>query len=149
MFPLLSLILQAQLSSTPAPSLPLTDLDHALSHLSHTLTFSTLLHALPFHASRRVNPLPRDLCAEAGLSEEALFRRGGNAEGVRETVEEVARLAWGELGATRRTIEGTHEHGRQGEDEKGRGAPVKLSADVLPVFLAAVGLTKFLRIYHR
>lgn len=139
-FPLLSLVLQAQLSSTPSPSLPLSTLDHALSHLAHTLTFATLLHSVAHHASRRVNPLPRNLCAEAGLSEENLFRRGGNAEGVREAVEEVARLAWGELGATRRTIEGTHEHGRQGEDEKGRGAAVKLGNDVMPVFLAAVRL---------
>ena len=66
---------------------------HAASHVGIAQTISTLLRALPYHASRRQMVVPAEITARHGVSQEDVFRQGGNAKGIDDAVFEFATVA--------------------------------------------------------
>jgi len=68
-------------------------LHHAASHVGIASTISTLLRALPFHASQRRMVIPTEISVKHSLREEDLFRYGGNAGGLSESVFDLATVA--------------------------------------------------------
>jgi NADH dehydrogenase [ubiquinone] 1 alpha subcomplex assembly factor 6 len=104
-------------------------LDHAASHLAVAMTIAILLRSIPHHAAKRINviptvigelcslnvgcclPTPRSLFAGSasrhGLSEEALFRQGPTAPGLRESVATLVGIAEAELRTARECFDGT------------------------------------------
>lgn len=74
-------------------SLSSSDFSHAASHIGIAQTFSTLLRALPFHASKRRMIVPAEITAKHGVSQEEVFRKGGSAKGIEDAVFEFATIA--------------------------------------------------------
>lgn len=113
-------LLQSQEAAKKISSTSLSTLDHSLSHVGLASTLTTLLAATPHHASKRTSIFPADVAAEYGLTEEALFRQGAAAKGVKEAAAHLAAVAQGELVTARKHLEGP------------------LDAAIAPAFLAAV-----------
>ena len=101
-------------------------LSHAASHLGIAQSLTTLLRALPFHASSGRMIIPAQITARHGVRHEEVFRRGGEAEGVSDAVFEFATVAHDQLNTAREMF--AHE-----EELKGAVPP-----RARPVFLAAV-----------
>jgi len=128
---LLSLQLQLLSNSKSFPTgARLSALDHALSHLSLTIALSTLLQALPFLTSKRCFIIPREVASANNVIDEALFRRGGGAEGVADAVAELAAAAELELDVARQTAG-------------------KIEDVVKPVFLAATPAKSYLALLRQ
>lgn len=70
--------------------------DHVASHIGKAVTISTRLRAAPFHASRKLCFLPRDLMAKHGASEENVFR-GENGKELEEVAYEVSSIGFAHL----------------------------------------------------
>ncbi|KAI0056570.1 hypothetical protein BV25DRAFT_1565467 [Artomyces pyxidatus] len=68
-------------------------LSHAGSHLGVAQSISTLLRALPFHASKGRMVIPAEITAKHGVSQEDVFRRGPAAPGLDDAVFEFATVA--------------------------------------------------------
>lgn len=94
---------------------------HAASHLGASLTITTLLRALPFHASKRRMVIPAEITAKHGVQQEDVFRHGGDTKGIDEAVFEFATVANGHLITAREMF-------KEG----------KVSRQAMPVFLVAV-----------
>ncbi|KWU43782.1 hypothetical protein RHOSPDRAFT_18904 [Rhodotorula sp. JG-1b] len=123
---LLYLLLQATAaSSSKADDLTL---DHAASHLAVAVTIATLLRSIPHHASRRTSVIPLDVASKHQLQEEALFRKGPEAEGLQDAVAQLAGIAQAELRTARECFDGT------------TGLPKR----AVPVFLAATPARSYL-----
>ena len=83
------LYLQLSLLSLSASS----SLSHAASHLGVAQGITTLLRALPYHASQGRIVIPAEITARHGVSQEEVFRRGGQAKGIDDAVFEFATAA--------------------------------------------------------
>ena len=83
------LYLQLSLLSLSASS----SLSHAASHLGVAQGITTLLRALPYHASQGRMVIPAEITARHGVSQEEVFRRGGQAKGIDDAVFEFATAA--------------------------------------------------------
>ncbi|KAM0786100.1 hypothetical protein ACM66B_006911 [Microbotryomycetes sp. NB124-2] len=103
-------------------------LDHAASHLAVAITISILLRSIPYHARKRINVIPTVIAARHNLREEALFRQGPSAEGLRECVATLVGIAQAELRTARGCFDGTI------------GVPKRAS----PVFLSATPARSYL-----
>jgi NADH dehydrogenase [ubiquinone] 1 alpha subcomplex assembly factor 6 len=68
-------------------------LSHAASHLGIAHCISTLLRALPYHASKGRMVIPAEITAKHGVSQEDVFRRGSAAKGIENAVFEFATIA--------------------------------------------------------
>ncbi|KAI0917341.1 terpene cyclase [Taiwanofungus camphoratus] len=68
-------------------------LSHAASHLGVSQGISTLLRALPYHASQGRMVIPAEITARHGVSQEEVFRKGGAAKGIEDAVFEFATVA--------------------------------------------------------
>lgn len=97
---------------------------HAASHLGASLIITTLLRALPFHASKRRMVIPAEITAKHGVQQEDVFRHGADAKGIDEAVFEFATVANSHLITAREML-------KEGVDEG-------VSRQAMPVFLAAV-----------
>lgn len=129
--PIPDALLQTALPLVVSPSAPETSkLAHTLSHVANTLAVTSLLRQLPSAIGRQQNPLPADVCANSGLSDETLFRDPG-AKSVRDAVFEVATRGMDEMITARR-------------DLKDWGGAVRPPA-AMPVFLAAVPAERWLK----
>ncbi|KAH9936315.1 isoprenoid synthase domain-containing protein [Fomitopsis serialis] len=80
------LYLQLSLLSLSASS----SLSHAASHLGVAQGITTLLRALPYHASQGRMMIPAEITARHGVSQEEVFRKGGQASGIEDAVFEFA-----------------------------------------------------------
>jgi NADH dehydrogenase [ubiquinone] 1 alpha subcomplex assembly factor 6 len=68
-------------------------LSHAASHLGISHCISTLLRALPYHASKGRMVIPTEITAKHGVSQEDVFRTGPAAKGIDDAVFEFATMA--------------------------------------------------------
>lgn len=102
---------------------------HAASHLGASLTITTLLRALPFHASKRRMVIPAEITAKHGVQQEDVFRHGGDAKGIDEAVFEFATVANDHLILAREMLK---------EEVEG-----KVPRAAMPVFLAAVSPCRY------
>ncbi|OCH86396.1 hypothetical protein OBBRIDRAFT_242902 [Obba rivulosa] len=66
---------------------------HAASHVGISSSITTLLRALPYHASKGRMVIPADITARHGVNQEEVFRRGGDAQGIEDAVFEFATVA--------------------------------------------------------
>ena len=71
---LLQLALLVPPSERKIDDIPLSTIDHSLSHLAVYITIAQLLRSIPFFASKRALVLPRDVASAHGIVDEALFR---------------------------------------------------------------------------
>ncbi|KIP08105.1 hypothetical protein PHLGIDRAFT_23729 [Phlebiopsis gigantea 11061_1 CR5-6] len=102
---------------------------HAASHVGVAQTITTLLRALPYHASKRHMIIPAEITARQGLSQEDVFRHGGTAKGLDDAVFELATVANDHLITAREMFKDTGG---------------KVPGVVRPVFLAAVPAAVYL-----
>lgn len=100
---------------------------HAASHVGVAQTVSTLLRALPYHASKGHLVIPAEITARHGVSQEEVFRYGGDAKKIDDAVYEFATLANDHLITAREMF------------KKECGG--KVPKPVRPVFLSAVGFS--------
>ncbi|EKM49521.1 uncharacterized protein PHACADRAFT_166889 [Phanerochaete carnosa HHB-10118-sp] len=105
------------------------DFSHAASHVGVAHTIATLLRALPYHASKRHMVIPAEVTARHGVSQEEVFRQGGNAKGIDDAAYEFATLANDHLITAREMF----------KDTAG-----KVPGPVKPVFLNAVPAAVYL-----
>lgn len=105
-------------------------IDHAASHLAVAITISILLRSIPHHAAKRISIIPAEIgkslllvprparnltssssfcfaAARHSLTEEALFRQGPSAPGIRESVATLVGIAEAELRTARACFDGT------------------------------------------
>ncbi|KAI0304324.1 Squalene/phytoene synthase-domain-containing protein [Multifurca ochricompacta] len=68
-------------------------LSHAASHLGVAHCISTLLRALPYHASKSRVVIPAEITAKHGVSQEDVFRKRSSAHGIDDAVFEFATIA--------------------------------------------------------
>ncbi|KAH9989706.1 isoprenoid synthase domain-containing protein [Russula compacta] len=68
-------------------------LSHAASHLGIAHCISTLLRALPYHASKGRMAIPAEITAKHGVSQEDVFRKGPAAKGINDAVFDFATIA--------------------------------------------------------
>lgn len=118
--------------------------DHAATHLAVAQTLVSLLRTLTRDAQRfRQFNVPLDLAAGAGLTEEALFRKGPEAPGLREAVLEMHHIATSELNVSERLIRNAlvseHHHSRVPEIAR----PLLISAVPLRTWLATLDKLAF------
>ncbi|KAH9480434.1 NADH dehydrogenase (ubiquinone) complex I, assembly factor 6 [Psilocybe cubensis] len=113
-------------------SLPSSTLSHAASHLGAAQTFSTLLRALPFHAKHGRMAIPAEITARHGVSQEDVFRHGGDAAGIEDAVYEFATVAHDQLNTARDML------------MKGEGTDGRVPKEAMPVFLSGVAVSNYL-----
>jgi NADH dehydrogenase [ubiquinone] 1 alpha subcomplex assembly factor 6 len=70
-------------------------MSHAASHLGVAQTLTTLLRALPFHASKGRVIIPAEISAKHGVKQEDVFRKGaeGGGKALEDAVWEFASIA--------------------------------------------------------
>lgn len=100
---------------------------HAASHLGVAQSFSTLLRALPFHASKGRMIIPAEITARHKVNQEEVFRKGPEASGLTDAVFEFATVANDHLITAREMF-------------KDAGLPKQ----AMPVFLAAIPVQSYL-----
>ncbi len=66
---------------------------HAASHLGIAHCISTLIRALPYHASKGRMVIPAEITAKRGVSQEDVFRKGPAAKGIEGAVFDFATMA--------------------------------------------------------
>lgn len=101
---------------------------HAASHLGISQTITTLLRALPYHASKGVMVIPASITAKHHVNQEEVIRRGPAASGLQDAVYEFAIIANDHLITAREMF----------KKENGR---TEVPREEIPVFLNAVGLS--------
>jgi len=106
-------------------------LSHAASHLGVSQGITTLLRALPYHASQGRLIIPAEITARHGVSQEEVFRKGGDARGIQDAVFEFATVANDHLTTA---LEMFNEDGFDG----------KVPPRARPVFLSGVPTRMFL-----
>lgn len=72
------------------------DADHVASHIGKATTIAIRLRAVPYHASKKLCFLPRDVMARNGASEEKIFR-GESDKSIEEVVYKVSSVAHAHL----------------------------------------------------
>ncbi|KJA21185.1 hypothetical protein HYPSUDRAFT_165987 [Hypholoma sublateritium FD-334 SS-4] len=114
-------------------SLPSATLSHAVSHIGTAHTFTTMLRALPYHATHGRMFIPAEITAKHGVSQEDVFRHGPNAKGIDDAVFDFATIAHDHLNTA-------HDMLKTSEDLNSM-VPEK----AVPVFLAGVPVINYLR----
>jgi NADH dehydrogenase [ubiquinone] 1 alpha subcomplex assembly factor 6 len=89
------------------------ELDHISSHVSLCNGIATTLRGIPFRIRHNEFPLPLDICAKHNLVQEAVFRRGPEAPGLRDVVLDVATRAKDHLNTARQHIEETRRKNKE------------------------------------
>ncbi|KAF8555226.1 hypothetical protein OG21DRAFT_1411189 [Imleria badia] len=74
-------------------NLPSATLSHAASHLGVAQSFTTLLRAFPFHASKGMMVIPAEITARHGVSQQEVLTKGGTSKALEEAVFEFATIA--------------------------------------------------------
>lgn len=97
---------------------------HAASHLGVSQTLSTLLRALPYHASKGVMVIPASVTAKHHVNQEEVFRKGPSAPGLTDAVYEFAVVANDHLITAREMFK--------------KDGQYRVPSEVMPVFLNAV-----------
>ncbi|KAI0345776.1 hypothetical protein BDW22DRAFT_1353368 [Trametopsis cervina] len=103
---------------------------HAASHIGVAQTISTLLRALPYHASKGHMAIPAEITARHGVSQEDVFRYGGDAKKIDEAVFEFATVA--------------NDHLITARDMFNKDFAGKVPGPVRPVFLSAAPAALYL-----
>jgi NADH dehydrogenase [ubiquinone] 1 alpha subcomplex assembly factor 6 len=80
------------------------ELDHIAYHLSLCNGIVNVLRGIPFRVKRNELPLPLDICAKHSLVQEEVFRRGPDAQGIKDVVLEVATRANDHLNTAKKHI---------------------------------------------
>ncbi|OZJ03951.1 hypothetical protein BZG36_02942 [Bifiguratus adelaidae] len=99
--------------------------DHAVSHIGKAIGITTLLRAMPFHASHRRMILPAEITAKYNVPQEEVFRTG-HAGGLEDAVFEVATAA--------------HDHMLTA-----RSLVKSVPKEVMPVLLSAIPCDDYLK----
>ena len=97
---------------------------HAASHLVIAQTLTTLLRALPYHASKGFMVIPASITAKHHVNQEEVFRHGSDASGIEDAVYEFAVIANDHLITAREMFK---NNGR-----------IEALREAMPVFLGAV-----------
>ncbi|EJC98096.1 uncharacterized protein FOMMEDRAFT_162448 [Fomitiporia mediterranea MF3/22] len=105
---------------------------HAASHIGVSQTVSTLLRALPYHASKGVMVIPASITAKHHVNQEEVFRRGPAASGLQDAVYEFAIVANDHLITARDMF-------------KGSNGLHEVPREAMSVFLNAVPVQNYLR----
>ncbi|TFK52614.1 hypothetical protein OE88DRAFT_1657972 [Heliocybe sulcata] len=100
---------------------------HAASHLGVAQNFTTLLRALPFHASKGRMVIPAEITAKHRVNQEEVFRKGPEADGLPDAVFEFATVANDHLITAREMFSNTGVH-----------------KEAMPVFLGAIPVKSYL-----
>ncbi|KAI0699093.1 Squalene/phytoene synthase-domain-containing protein [Cytidiella melzeri] len=103
---------------------------HAASHVGIAQTISTLLRALPYHASKGHMVIPAEITARHGVSQEDVFRYGGDAKHIDDAVFEFATVA--------------NDHLITAREEFNKDCGGKVPEPVRPVFLSTVPAALYL-----
>ncbi|KAG2155837.1 isoprenoid synthase domain-containing protein [Suillus bovinus] len=103
--------------------LPSSTLAHAASHLGVAQSLTTLLRALPFHASKGVMVIPAEITAKHNVNQQEIFSKGQSSHGLENAVFELATVANDHLLTARDMF----------KESGGRVPP-----DAMPVFSAAI-----------
>lgn len=103
--------------------LPSATLSHAASHLGVAQSFTTLLRAFPFHASRGMMVVPAEITARHGVNQQEVLTGGKTSKALEEAVFEFATIANDNLVTARNMF----------RDTGGR-----VPEEAMPVFAAAV-----------
>ncbi|KAH9002690.1 isoprenoid synthase domain-containing protein [Lactarius hatsudake] len=104
-------------------------LSHAASHLGIAHCISTLLRALPFHASKGRMVIPAEITAKHGVSQEEVFRKGPASKGIDDAVFDLATIANDHITTAREMF----------SESAG-----KVPRVAIPIFGAGVPITSFL-----
>ncbi|KAF9220959.1 hypothetical protein BS17DRAFT_292885 [Gyrodon lividus] len=111
-------------------NLPSATLSHAASHLGVAQSFTTLLRAFPFHASKGVMMIPAEITARHGVNQQQVFIRGDTCKALEDAVFEFATIANDNLITARNMFKGTGG---------------KVPKEAMPIFAAAIPVTSILR----
>lgn len=111
-------------------------LDHVASHIGKAVGIAAILRGMPLlafpaGASAGAVVFPLDVCAQHGLRQEQVLRKGGGAEGLRDAVFAVATRANDHLITARKML------GDAGDE--GRGAPFGAFLSAVSVFFLGDG----------
>ncbi|KAH0831935.1 isoprenoid synthase domain-containing protein [Lanmaoa asiatica] len=105
-------------------NLPSATLSHAASHLGVAQSFTTLLRAFPFHASKGMMVIPAEITAKHGVNQQEVLGKGETSKGLADAVFEFATIANDNLLTARGMFLETGG---------------KVPGEAMPVFAAAVG----------
>lgn len=97
---------------------------HAASHVGISQTLTTLLRALPYHASKGFMVIPASITAKNHVNQEDVFRHGANAAGIEDAVYEFAVVA--------------SDHLITARDMFKQDGKIQVPREAMPVFLGAV-----------
>lgn len=95
-----------------------TDLDHVASHIGKAAGITAVLRGTPLMAAPGPNSLsaavllPVDICAQHGLRQEDVIRRGGEAEGLKDVIFTIATRANDHLITAREMLEKASDEGK-------------------------------------
>ncbi|KAG1848738.1 isoprenoid synthase domain-containing protein [Suillus subalutaceus] len=110
-------------------NLPSSTLAHAASHIGVAQSLTTLLRALPFHASKGVMVIPAEITAKHNVNQQEIFSKGESSHGLEDAVFELATVANDHLLTARDMF----------KESGGRVPP-----DAMPVFSAAIPVVSIL-----
>ncbi|KZT73761.1 hypothetical protein DAEQUDRAFT_742871 [Daedalea quercina L-15889] len=113
-----------------------TSLSHAASHLGIAQGITTLLRALPYHASQGRMVIPAEITARHGVSQEEIFRKGGQARGFEDAVFEFAVVANDNLQTCREILKAENKN-------PGSARPVLLNAVPTRLYLERLEAANF------
>lgn len=102
-------------------------LAHAASHVGISQTLTTLLRALPYHASKGFMVIPASITAKNHVNQEDVFRHGSDAAGIEDAVYEFAVIA--------------NDHLMTAQDMFKQDGKIQAPREAMPVFLGAVSIT--------
>jgi hypothetical protein len=147
--------------------IPLSTIDHSLSHLATYITVAQTIRSVPFFASKRVMVLPRDVASAHGVVDETLFRalpslgqESGLAqrdqapdltafEAVSASCAELVELANLERAKARWTL-GLEEAQDDEHAALAQGRKLsRLPKEIAPVFLSAVSAARFYKAFEQ
>lgn len=95
------------------------DVSHAASHLGLAHSFTTLLRAFPYHASKGTIVIPAEVTGKHNVRQEDVLRNGAEAKGIEDAVYDFACQANNELTVAREMLP-------------------RVPDEAMPVFLTAV-----------
>lgn len=104
-------------------NLPSATLSHAASHLGVAQSFTTLLRAFPFHASKGMIVIPAEITAKHGVNQQEVLTKGKTSKALEDAVFEFATIANDNLLTARSMFQETGG---------------KVPEEAMPVFAAAV-----------
>ncbi|KAF8133651.1 isoprenoid synthase domain-containing protein [Boletus edulis] len=104
-------------------NLPSATLSHAASHLGVAQSFTTLLRAFPFHASKGMMVIPAELTAKHGVNQQEVLTKGTTSKALEDAVYAFATVANDHLLTARNMF---------------RETGGKVPAEAMPVFVSAI-----------